>query len=119
MTTTVTVERSAWVGTFARLTEERVGQSVVVEVLDDELGDQTLVDGLPLADLDLDPQGRVLVVACGGHDGTSRVVLRHMVRDLEQVDLVDQSDGRVVVRVVAAQGVQTLISLTPQTALTP
>jgi len=118
MSTTVTVERSAWVGNFARLTEERSGQSVVIEVLDEELGDQTLVDGLPLADLDVDPRGRVLVVACRGHNGSSRVALRHMIHDLEQVDLVDQPDGRLVVRVVDVKGVQTLLSFTPTTALT-
>lgn len=116
MSTTVTVEKTAWVGTFARLTEERSGQTVVIEVLDEELGDQTLVDGLPLADLDVDPQGRVLVVACCGHE-SSRVVLRHMVRDLEQVDLVDQPAGRLVVRIVDAKGVQTLLSLQPQATL--
>ena len=117
MSTTVTVERTAWVGTFARLTKERSGQAVVIEVLDEELGDQTLADGLPLADLDVDPRGRVLVVACCGHDGASRVVLRHMVHDLEQVDLVDQPAGRLVVRIVDGKGVQTLISLQPQAAL--
>lgn len=118
MSTTVTVDRPAWVGTFARLTEERVGQSVVIEVLDEELGDQTLVDGLPLADLDVDPSGRVLVIACNDHASSSRVVLRHMVRDLEQVDLVEQPGGRMVVRVVDAAGVQTLLSLTPPSAPT-
>jgi hypothetical protein len=80
MAYTSTTDRQGWVEGLDRLTKDREGQDVTIEVLDRSFGDQTEAERLPFAYTSYDPKGDVVVVAVGGRSSSYPVVLRHMVR---------------------------------------
>jgi hypothetical protein len=49
MSGTSTTDRKAWVEQLDRLTKERAGQQVTIEILDPSYGDQSEAERLPFA----------------------------------------------------------------------
>lgn len=113
MDDTLTRDRSGWQAQFDELTLGRQGQAVTIEVLDEELGDQTEASGLPLAAIGYDPRGDVVVVSLKGRADGSGVVLRHLVHGPRSVDVLEREGGALVLRLVDAAGVETLLHVTP------
>lgn len=112
MDETLTRDRSRWQALFEEITLGRHGQLVTVEVLDEELGDQTEAQGLPLGSVSYDERGDVVLVALDGRSGASSV-LRHLVHAPREVDLLEQPHASLVMRLVDGNGVVTLLTLTP------
>jgi hypothetical protein len=111
MSDTSTTDRKAWVEQLDRLTKERAGQQVTIEILDPTYGDQSEAERLPFAYSSYDPKDDVVVVAVGGGSSAKYpVVLRHMVRRPTEVD-VDNDAG--AVRIVDTDGATTITSFVP------
>jgi hypothetical protein len=110
MADTSTTDRQGWVEGLDRLTKDREGQDVTIEVLDREFGDQTEAERLPFAYASYDPKDDVVVVAVGGRSSRYPAVLRHMVWHPTEVD-IDLDAG--AVRVVEQDGTTTIVSFFP------
>ena len=111
MSDTSTTDRKAWVEQLDRLTKERAGQQVTIEILDPTYGDQPGAERLPFAYASYDPKDDVVVVAVGGGNSAKYpVVLRHMVWHPTELD-VDNDAG--AVRIVDADGTTTITILVP------
>ncbi|SFN62713.1 DUF5335 family protein [Mycetocola miduiensis] len=102
-----TTDRTSWVEGLDRLTKDREGQDVTIEVLDRSFGDQTEAERLPFAYTSYDPKDDVVVVAVGGRSSSHPVVLRHMVPHPSQVD-IDPDVG--AFRVVEQDGTTTIVT---------
>ena len=107
---------STWQALLEGITLERRGQPVTVEIVDDDLGDQVIVHGLPLDSLVHDARSDVLVLALGRTSPGDQVVLRHLVRAPRTLDLLQQPHDCLVLRIVDARGAQTLVALAPDYA---
>jgi Family of unknown function (DUF5335) len=103
--------RSEWQAWLEELTEEREGHDVAIELLDRDFGDEAQVEMLPLASVEFDPKDDVVIVAVGGRDGRSPVVLRHMLEHPQRIlaDTVD--DGRVALDIVDGAGDHTIVTI--------
>ncbi len=113
MDDTLTRDRSTWQSLFEELSVGRHGQLVTIEVLDEELGDQTTTAGLPFESASYDARGDIIIIALDGRAPGEDVTLRHFIHGPVTMDLLEQPDDRLVLRVVDAAGVQTLIVLEP------
>jgi hypothetical protein len=110
MADTSTTERQGWVEGLDRLTKDREGQDVTIEVLDRSFGDQTETERLPFAYTTYDPKDDVVIVAVGGRSSSYPVVLRHMVSHPSEVD-IDPDAG--AFRAVGQDGSTTIVSFFP------
>ena len=110
MADTSTTDRQGWVEGLDRLTKDREGQDVTIEVLERDFGDETEAERLPFAYASYDPKDDVVIVAVGGRSSTYPVVLRHMVWHPIEVD-IDLDAG--AFRVVEEAGTTTIVSFFP------
>lgn len=113
MTETLTRDRSTWRALLEEITQGRRGEPVTLEVLDDGFGDQVEARDLLLESLDFDERADVVIVALDGRAAGSGVVLRHMVQDPRRLDVLEQPQGSLVLRIVAGNGAQTLLLCRP------
>jgi Family of unknown function (DUF5335) len=110
MADTSTTDRQTWVEGLGRLTKDREGQDVTIEVLDRSFGDQTEAERLPFAYTSYDAKDDVVIVAVGGRSSSYPVVLRHMVPHPSEVD-IDLDAG--AFRAVEQDGTTTIVSFFP------
>lgn len=113
MDDTLTSDRGTWQTLFEQMSVGRHGQLTTIEVLDEELGDQTAAHGLPFESASYDARGDVIVIALDGRAPGEDVTLRHLIHGPVSMDLLEQPNDRLVLRVVDADSVQTLIVLEP------
>lgn len=119
MDDTLTSDRSTWQSLLEEITLGRRGQPVTLEIMDEELGDQTPAHRLPLDSIGYDTHDDVIVVALCGLAPGEGVVLRHLIAAPRSLDLLEQPDDCLVLRVVDGAEVQTLVLFTPDTAAQP
>jgi hypothetical protein len=79
------IPRAEWSQVLEGLTDQYEGAEVTIELLDQEFGDESEVQRLPLAYLEYDHQDDVVIVAVGGRDGRYPAVLRHIVEHPERI----------------------------------
>jgi hypothetical protein len=101
-----TTDRKAWVDQLDRITKEREGQYVTIEVVDRTYGDGTEAERLPFGYASYDQKDDVAIVAVGGSSGSYPVVLRHMVWHPTEID-VDLEAG--AVKLVEPDGTTTIV----------
>ena len=110
----MTEPRDTWRAQLDDLTEQFAGGSVTIEVLDREFGDEEEAQRLPLAFIEYDPKDDVVIVAVGGESARYPVVLRHIVRDPQNV-VVDTlgggDDAPVAVDVAGGDGGHTIVTI--------
>lgn len=113
-----TIEKKDWNGFFELLTKDRSEWETSVEVLDNENGDQILLEGLPFAGLTFDEKdGREFVTIM-----TGTTVERHQTHTIESPQLVAY-DGNglstsATLDIEDANGTKTLVTFVqPLTAL--
>jgi glycosyltransferase involved in cell wall biosynthesis len=104
--------RHHWQQFLERVTTERDGDEVTIEVLSRDFGDGLEVQRLPLASLAYDPKDDVAIVAIGGRDSRIPVVLRHLVTHPQQIvaEAVAPDDD-LVVEIVDGDGDRTFVTL--------
>lgn len=103
---------SDWQQFLADLTKEHERHDVVVELLDQQFGDEVEVQGLPLSSIEYDPNDDVVVVAVSGRDGRHPIVLRHLVEHPQRI-LADSHwpGATVALDIVDAEGNHTVVTL--------
>ena len=106
------LRRSEWQDALDLLTKEHEGDEVTIELLDQEFGDESEVERLPLAYVDYDPKDDVVVVAVGGRDQRYPVVLRHFVEHPQRV-LADSygPEGGLALDILGSDGARTIVTL--------
>src|SRR5215472_16918295 len=105
-------ERSSWPKYFDSVTASIEGTLVTVEVMGEQLGDQTDVERLPVQAISYDPRDDVLEVAVGGRGTRYPVVLRHFVSSPTAISVEETPEGGPsAILVTDAGGVRTLIRL--------
>ena len=119
MDVSLTKHRSTWQALLEEITLGRRGQRVTLEIMDEELGDQTPAHGLPLDSIAYDPRDDVIVVGLTGQAPGDQVVLRHIVTAPRSLDLLEQPGGTLVLQVVDGAEVQTLVVFAPAVAAQP
>ena len=119
MDDTLTNDRSTWQGLLEEITLGRRGQPVTIEIMDEELGDQTPAHRMPLDSIGYDSHDDVVVVGLSGLAPGEGVVLRHIITAPRSLDLLEQPHDTLVLRVVDGADVQTLLVFTPDTAAQP
>src|SRR5215472_7028011 len=104
-------ERSSWPKYFDSVTASIEGTLVTVELMGEQLGDQTDVERLPVQAISYDPRDDVLEVAVGGRGTRYPVVLRHFISSPTAIS-VEELEGRpTAILVTDPDGVRTLIRL--------
>jgi hypothetical protein len=112
------VPSPSWHDSLEFLTKEHEGDEVTIEVLTADLGDQYEAEKVPFAYIEYDMHDETLNVAVGGRDGRYPVVLRHAIEHPQRVVISTPTPGeQSTVDVIAADGVQTLITLHLRPAL--
>jgi hypothetical protein len=119
MDETLTNDRGTWQSLLDEITLGRSGQPVTLEIMDEDLGDQTPAHRLPLDSIGYDTHDDVIVLGLRGLAPGEGVVLRHLIASPRSLDLLEQPDDRLVLRVVDGAEVQTLVVFTPGTAAQP
>ena len=119
MDSTLTNDRSTWQSLLEEITLGRRGQPVTLEVLDEQLGDQTPAHRLPLDSIGYDPRNDVIVIGLSGLFAGDEVVLRHLVKAPRSLDLLEQPHNSLVLQIVDEAEVQTLIAFGPDAAAPP
>jgi hypothetical protein len=111
------LERAAWRPFFESLTKEHAGDTVTIEVLGADFGDQLEAEALPFAYIEFDKDDD-LIVGVGGRDGRYPAVLNHIVSHPTSI-LVDSEAPNVAkaIEVVGDDGTQTVITLRARAAL--
>ena len=110
------MERNEWPSFFDRLSEDMQGQHVVVEVLDEEVGDQVEAEKIPFAFSAYDQREDTVIISMGGTTERYPVVLRHMINHPTAVD-VTSSGADTVVRVASQSDGTSLVTFSPAPAL--
>jgi hypothetical protein len=113
MNETLTRDRSGWQPLFEEISLGRRAQTLKIDVLDKDFGDQVEADGMPFESIDFDSRGDVIVVAVAGREPDAPVVLRHLIHEPQRVDLLERSDASLVVHIVDAAGIETLLTFQP------
>jgi hypothetical protein len=109
--TTRELERATWPTYFDSMTASIEGTLVTVELMGEQLGDQTDVERLPVQAISYDPRDDVLEVAVGGRGTRYPVVLRHFISSPTTIS-VEELEGRPnAILVTDPGGVRTLIRL--------
>jgi hypothetical protein len=110
MTATTAPQRSQWTALTDRLSADREGHDVAIEVLDPEGGSNPLVERLPFGGITYDHKDDVVVVSVGGRSARYPVVLRHLISHPQQIlfDLIPQGAA---LKITDSSGTTTLISL--------
>jgi hypothetical protein len=116
MTDIQTRNRDSWASLFDQVSLGRHGEAVSIEILSDDLGDQTEADLLPLESLSYDDRGDVAILSLAGRGAEKDVVLRHLIHQPREVDVHEQAENTLVMRIVDLDGAQTLLTFRPQLA---
>jgi Family of unknown function (DUF5335) len=103
--------RSEWQLRLEQLTKERKGHQVAIELLDQDFGDETEAEMLPLAFVEFDPKDDVVIVGLGGRDGRYPVVLRHIVEHPQRILADRVGHDRMALDVVDAAGDHTIVTI--------
>ncbi|MGA2319186.1 MAG: DUF5335 family protein [Solirubrobacteraceae bacterium] len=118
MSTTTELATEKWVEYFDAIAEGVEESLVTIEVMSEELGDQTDVTRLPLQAIGYDPKDDVLEISVGGRSVHYPVVLRHFISAPRTISVEESSPLRPVSMLVTdASGVRTLIRLFKAAAL--
>ena len=104
-------ERSSWPTYFDSVTASIEGMLVTVELMDEQLGDQTDIERLPVQAISYDPRDDVLEVAVGGRGTRYPVVLRHFISNPTAISVEELEDRPSAILVTDPGGVRTLIRL--------
>ena len=112
------IPKEKWQAYLVTLAEQYAGWTTTVEALHPELGDQHVIDGLPLQGISYDPAGSqagdILIEA--GDLGTPFET--HLVHRPTAVRIaVTQPGDQVDVEIASAEGYTTLVRLRPRPAL--
>ena len=110
MSVTTSEQRSEWIKLTDRLSADHQGHDVVIEMLDPEGGDSSLVEHLPFDGITYDHKDDVVVITVGGSPPRYPVVLRHLIHHPEEIqfDLVPQGAA---LKITDSSGTTTLVSL--------
>ncbi len=117
-TTTEELAAEKWVEYFDSIASRIEGQLVTIEVMSEELGDQTDIERLPVQAIGYDPKDNMLEVSVGGRGPRYPVVLRHFISDPQTISI--EESGHLTpkaILVADASGVRTLIRLIEPAAL--
>jgi len=111
-TNTRELERADWPAYLDSIASSTEGMLVTVELMSEQLGDQTDVERLPVQAISYDPRDDVLEVAVGGRGTRYPVVLRHFVSSPTAISVEETPEGGPsAILVTDAGGVRTLIRL--------
>ena len=103
--------RASWPADLDSITASIEGMLVTVELMGEQLGDQTDVERLPVQAISYDPRDDVVEVAVGGRGNRYPVVLRHFISNPTAIS-VEELEGRPsAILVTDPGGVRTLIRL--------
>jgi hypothetical protein len=106
------IPRATWHDALELITKEHEGDEVIIELVDESLGDQEEAVKLPLNSLEYDKKDDVVVVALGGHSTRFPVVLRHMIRHPQAIWVHPPAPATTRALLVSdAEGVETLVRL--------
>ena len=106
------LERATWPTYFDSMTASIEGTLVTVELMGEQLGDQTDVERLPVQAISYDPRDDVVEVAVGGRGNRYPVVLRHFISNPTAISVEESPEGRPsAILVTDPGGVRTLIRL--------
>jgi hypothetical protein len=107
-----------WAEYFDALAQRSDGHLVTIEVMSEQLGDQTDVERLPLQAIGYDPKDDLLEVSVGGRSTRYPVVLRHFISSPQTVSVEEVAGSSPsAILVTDASGVRTLIRLFEPAAL--
>jgi hypothetical protein len=108
-----TPARDTWRSALDQLTADHEGEQVTIEILDPSVGYQHEADRLPFSYLSYDPKDDVVVIAVGGRSRRYPVVLRHLVYQPSEVDIVTGDVSQPAVRIVEPDSTTTLVVFHP------
>jgi phage repressor protein C with HTH and peptisase S24 domain len=118
--TTRDLESESWPRYFDSLTQSSQGLLVTIELMSDELGDQSDVERLPLQAISYDPRDDVLEVAVGGRGVRYPIVLRHFISNPKTISVEENGEpDPAAIEVTDPSGVRTLITLFEEPELEP
>jgi hypothetical protein len=107
-----------WVEYFDAFARRGDGLLVTIEVMSEELGDQTDVERLPLQAIGYDAKDDVLEVSVGGRSTRYPVVLRHFISSPQTISVEESGPlNPKAILVEEAGGTRTLIRLFEPAAL--
>ena len=110
--TTRELERATWPKYLDSIASSIEGLLVTVELMDEQLGDQTDIERLPVQAISYDPRDDVLEVAVGGRGTRYPVVLRHFISSPTAISVEESPEGApTAILVTDPSGVRTLIRL--------
>jgi len=114
------LERGEWAPYFDSLAPAIEGLPVTIEVMSEQIGDQTDVERLPLSTITFDSREEVLEVAVGGRDRRYPVLLRHLISGPRSIAIEGAEERRPsAILITDAEGVRTLVRLFEPAALEP
>jgi len=117
-TTTQELSADRWVEYFDSLAPSLEGSLVTIEIMSDELGDQTDVERLPLQAITYDHNDGALEISVGGRGPHYPVLLQHFISSPQTISIEgpDETPPRAIL-VTDANDIRTLIRLLKPTAL--
>lgn len=111
-TNTRELERADWSAYFDSIASNIEGMLATIELMGEQLGDQTDVERLPVQAIGYDPRDDVLEIAVGGRGTRYPVVLRHFVSKPTAISVEEPLEGRPsAILVTDASGLRTLVRL--------
>jgi hypothetical protein len=109
-----------WVEYFDSIAPRIEGLLVTIEVMSEQLGDQTDVERLPVQAIGYDPKDDLLEVSVGGRSTRYPVVLRHFISSPQAISVEDSPPlSPSAILIEDASGARTLIRLFEPAALEP
>jgi hypothetical protein len=104
------LDADSWAGYFDSLTQSSDGLLITMELMSEELGDQSDVERMPLQAISYDPRDDVLEVAVGGRGVRYPIVLRHFISNPRTISLEEGGEPNPsAILVTDPSGVETLI----------
>ncbi len=111
-TSTRQLTAGSWTEYFDSIASRIDGQLVTIEVMSQELGDQTDVERLPLKAIGYDHKDDTLEVSVGGRGPRYPVVFRHFISSPQTISVQESSPlSPEAILITDASGVRTLIRL--------
>lgn len=101
-----------WTEYFDSIADSIAGNTVTIEVISEELGDQLDVERLPLQAIGYDPKDDTVEISIGGRDQRYPVVLWHFIAKPKAISVEESSPSiPEAILVTDAAGTKTLIHL--------
>ena len=110
------IEQARWSEYLDELSRHAESYPASIEVMTDELGDQTEAHGVPLRELAFDPHEGI-AVSVGGTTAEHPVILRHVIAHPQRLEVTDEPGVPSALMVHAEDGTRTLIRLGAPTAM--